>query len=146
MFLSIQSISLYSSLGVRCVCLAQNALFFSLFPTNGMFRHTVLEGRVRFFFVSEAKISIFDQHIYTWIRSRVIWNILSASNGNFLIEADKIFSFIPNLIQETICGRKVPILAPDTKFKPMFGSEAVWSMPPPPVRNGLGWWSTPKTK
>ena len=56
---------------------------------------------------------------------------MSASNGNFLIEADKIFSFIPNLIQETICGRKVPILAPDTKFKPMFGSEAVWSMPPP---------------
>ena len=88
--------------------------------------HTVLKGRVRFFFVSEAKISIFDQYTYSWIRTRVIWNILLASNGNFSIEADKIFSFTPNHFQETICSSKVPILAPDTKFKPMFCSEAVW--------------------
>ena len=53
-------------------------------------------------------------------------NLKMRFHGNFLIEADKIFSFTPNFFQETICSRKVPILAPDTKFKPMFGSESVW--------------------
>ena len=53
---------------------------------------------------------------------------MSASNRNFSIEADKIFSIALNLFQKSIWNRKVPILAPDTKFKPMFGSEAVWSV------------------
>ena len=31
-------------------------------------------------------------------------------------------------------------MAPDTKFKPMFGSEAVWSIPPPPLPvSEMGW-------